>query len=248
MGKVTWHGRWISHHGKEFNWNAPKYFLKYIKLSIPPTNSKKPIFKWLRAIWNLCFPLISIQKWNFRAYISLNIDISLHIIDWKCLEYIVGEVTWHGRWTVPKMRLRVWLTFGQMGWPPRSALKSGWYFVRWLVGWPIAADWLAWLTGHLRKCHWPEPPPGSDYVLGWHFVRWLVGWLAGWLTGHLTKCQMCINVKDGHPLKIWFRVSLPFFQMACWLPIAAGWLTGYLSKCWYEPFPRFWIWVRLTFC
>ena len=38
---------------------------------ITPQNLNKSIFKWLRAIWNLCFPIICIQIWNFGGlYIS----------------------------------------------------------------------------------------------------------------------------------------------------------------------------------
>ena len=80
-----------------------------------------------------------------------------------------------------------------------------------------------------------ELSPRWDLWSGWHFVRWLVGlpvaadWLVGWSS---VKCHLCIDVKDGHPLKIWIRISLAFCPR--WLvgwPIAARWLTGPLTKC-----------------
>ena len=70
---------------------------------------------------------------------------------------------------------------------------------------------------------------------------WLVGQLqlAGWLVGHLTKCYLCIDVKDGHSLMIWFRVRLTSVRWLVGWPIAAGWescwLTGHLTKCWTDP-------------
>ena len=61
-------------------------------------------------------------------------------------------------------------------WTSQIWLRVRLTFVRWLVGWPIAAGWMScWLTGHLTKC-WPDPHSGSDFRLGWHFVRWLFGW------------------------------------------------------------------------
>ena len=42
--------------------------------------------------------------------------------------------------------------------------QTGWYFVTWLVGWPIAAGKLAgWLTTYQTKCQ-PDPPPGWDIL------------------------------------------------------------------------------------
>ena len=79
---------------------------------------------------------------------------------------------------------------------------------------------------------------------------WLVGQLqlAGWLVGHLTKCYLCIDVKDGHSLMIWFRVRLTSVRWLVGWPIAAGWvscwLTGHLTKCWTDPPPEY---DRLTF-
>ena len=161
--------------------------------------------------------------------------------------------------------VRLRLTFGQM-YPPDEALGqvdiwldfgSGWHFVRWLVGWPIAAGWL---TGHLTTCN-PYHPPGSDFWLGWHFVRWLVDWAiaVGWLVGHLTKCHLCIDVKHGHLCKIWLGSGWHFVR---WLAICS-WLAANLTKCqnvnltlgrwttqkwFYWTLPRISLWVRLTFC
>ena len=44
--------------------------------------------------------------------------------------------------------------------------------------------------------------------------------LASWVVGHLTKCYLCIDVKDGHPLKIKIRFRLTF---------ASDWMAGQLQ-------------------
>ena len=47
-------------------------------------------------------------------------------------------------------------------WPTQSL--TGWHFFTWLVGWPIAAGYLAgWLTDYLTKCQ-PDPPPDRHLV------------------------------------------------------------------------------------
>ena len=120
-------------------------------------------------------------------------------------------------------------------WTSQIWLRVRLTFVRWLVGWPIAAGWMScWLTGHLTKC-WPDPHSGSDFGLGWHFVRWLV-WLAGWLV-HLTKYILVYWCK---------RWTSTWFDLGCRLTLAvdgkwwlvswsiaddwlADWLTGHLT-------------------
>ena len=48
-------------------------------------------------------------------------------------------------WPSDKMSLVYWC---KRWTPPKYDLGSGWHFVRWLVGWPIAAGWL---VGHLTN-------------------------------------------------------------------------------------------------
>ena len=198
--------------------------------------SKKSNFKQLIVIWNLHFSIISIQNLKLERPISLLILIFLYtLFVWECLEYIVGEVTWHGRWT-----------------PKRWDLGSGWHFVWWLDGWPFEGDWLVdWSS---EKCHLCIDVKDRHPLKIWIRINLafcqIAGWLpnCSWLAGHLTKCQLCIDIKDGHPLKIRIRVRLTFCQMACWLA-NWSWLAEWQSNnmlTWLSP--RVWIWVRLTFC
>ena len=79
-------------------------------------------------------------------------------------------------------------------WPTQSL--RGWYLVTWLVGWPIAAGWVADCLSN-KMSTWPSLPPNiwpAQSLTGWYLVMWLVGWpiaagkLAGWLTAYHTKC------------------------------------------------------------
>ena len=125
--------------------------------------------------------------------------------------------------------------------PLRSKYGLGWHFFRCLVGWPIAAGWLTdWSSNKLStifcmkglcearaKTHTVVITQMNFLNLG----RWTLSYLmyrqvdilsdglfagqlqlAAWLVGHLTKCYLYIDVKEGHPIKIWFRVRLTFVR------------------------------------
>ena len=71
---------------KWFQWNAPKIFLKHTELS----NLKKFQISQLLSDWEASEIYISLsylykfQTWE--AYITLNIDIFVHIFVWERLE------------------------------------------------------------------------------------------------------------------------------------------------------------------
>ena len=69
----------------------------------------------------------------------------------------LAKCSWLAGWPCDKMSLVYWCK----SWTPlRSDIGSGCHFVRWLVGWPIAAGWL---TDHLTKC---QPDLPQDLILG----------------------------------------------------------------------------------
>ena len=81
---------------------------------------------------------------------------------------------------------------------------TGWYFVTWLVGWPIAVGKQAgWLTVYQIKCQ-PDPPCHqiSDQPQAWQVDILSHGWLAG-------------------------QLQLPS-RLAGWLPIKPSRLAGWL--------------------
>ena len=166
MGKVTWHGRWISHHGKEFNWNAPKYFLKYIKLSIPPQIQKSQFLNdWEPS--EIYVSLSFLYKNEILEPISLLILIYLYILltgnAWN-----IQWVKWHGM-------------ADELS--PRWDLGFGWHLVRWAPKiWLRVRLIFCQMVGWLANCSWLADWP-SKKMLTWTSPRI-------WLCVRLTFCQM----------------------------------------------------------
>ena len=146
--------------------------------------------------------------------------------------------------------------------PLRSEYGLGWHFFRCLVGWPIAAGWLAdWSSNKLStifcmkglcearaKTHTVVITQMNFLNLG----RWTLSYLmysqvdilsdglfagqlqlAGWLVGHLTKCYLYIDVKDGHPSRSDLGSGWHLSDGLLARKLPAGWLAGWPSHKWY---------------
>ena len=165
---------------KNIFWSTSNYLT-------PKTNSTKSIFKQLRAIWNLHFPIISIQISNLKAYISLNIDFFLHIFLrvrlWARLTFsqTLDQVdTWSDKpprkwfqWNSPK----IFLKYTELSNPPK--ISTEWIFKQ------LRAIWnLHFLIISIQSSNFIEAYTclnidifyifffsGWGFRPGWHFVR-----------------------------------------------------------------------------
>ena len=78
-------------------------------------------------------------------------------------------------------------------WPTHSL--TGWYFVTWLVGWPIAAGKLAgWLTTYCTKCQ-PDPHLGRD-------ILWPSVWLL-WSHRPVVRCTLSRDISWSSLVLLW---------------------------------------------